>query len=113
MHILGKTLQMLNYRKQLPVHAYNGFINSTEDTRLLSELDQNGYSTDDIDLKFQETSILSTEDQNVQVCSQSCLLMKGNIKITELMHSNNSQNTILLCVLLFLLLLPKLIADKS
>ncbi|CAC5383759.1 PKD1L2 [Mytilus coruscus] len=64
---LGHVLQMLNYRKQMPVYVQNGHINSTEDKKLIGELIQKGFQINEVDLSFVESNSQSTKEQAIQV----------------------------------------------
>ncbi|XP_076075594.1 uncharacterized protein LOC143046351 [Mytilus galloprovincialis] len=64
---LGHVLQMLNYRKQMPVYVQNGHINSTEDKKLIGELIQKGFQINEVDLSFAESTSQSTQEQAIQV----------------------------------------------
>lgn len=64
---LGKILQMLNYRKQMPVYTQSGHINSTEDKKLIGDLIQHGFHHNNVELDFVESTSKSTDEQNIQV----------------------------------------------
>ncbi|XP_076075491.1 location of vulva defective 1-like isoform X2 [Mytilus galloprovincialis] len=64
---LGHVLQMLNYRKQMPVYVQNGHINSTEDKKLIGELIQKGFQINEVNLSFVESNSQSTQEQAIQV----------------------------------------------
>ncbi|XP_052068761.1 uncharacterized protein LOC127708011 isoform X2 [Mytilus californianus] len=64
---LGHVLQMLNFRKQMPVYVQNGHINSTEDKKLIGELIQKGFQNNEVDLSFVESNSQSTQEQAIQV----------------------------------------------
>ncbi|CAC5393778.1 PKD1L2 [Mytilus coruscus] len=64
---LGKVLQMLNYRKQMPVNTENGHINCTQDKKLIGDLIKDGFNQDNVKLNFAESDSRSLEEQNVQV----------------------------------------------
>ncbi|CAG2234855.1 PKD1L2 [Mytilus edulis] len=64
---LGKILQMLNYRKQMPVYTQSGHINSTEDKKLIGDLIQHGFHHNNVELDFVESTSTSTDEQNIQV----------------------------------------------
>ena len=64
---LGHVLQMLNYRKQMPVYVQDGHINSTEEKKLITELIESGIENNGFNIGFVEGESRSTQEQNVQV----------------------------------------------
>ena len=51
----------------MPVDTVHGHMKSTEDNRLIGELLQQGYNTDEVDVNFVESGFQSIEEQAVQV----------------------------------------------
>ncbi|XP_076075372.1 polycystin-1-like protein 2 isoform X3 [Mytilus galloprovincialis] len=64
---LGKVLQMLNYRKQMPVSTKMGNIDCSQDKKLIGDLIKDGLNQDNVKLSFTESKSRSLEEQNVQV----------------------------------------------